>query len=425
MTKDEADYRISQSGGVPWRDLSMEESHRPQRRDIEITGIETAAVVGNFTWGLVKVETNTEHFGLGETHRAPAGLLEFTEGLAVDFVGENPLDINRLTEMFNQNYTTSGRFGQGAWTGIEMALWDLKGKVFEMPVYELLGGKYRDTVRVYCDTHGGEALGQAEAMSVDPREIYTPESYARAARDVVDEGFDALKFDLDVRTHADANVDTATRRLDNQAIEHKVSLVEAVREEIGYEIDLGMDLHWNFTVETAVRLGRKLDQYDLAWIEDPVHPEKLEAQRQVREKLTTPILTGEQVHGPLGFKDLLQEELMDIAAPDVTHCGGIGAMQTIAKQCDNYAIPVAPHNISSPVGTVAGAHLSAAIPNFFALEYHAREVPWWEEMVARTAGSGPIIEDGYIDIPEGPGLGVEINVDVAEAHLVNGAEWFL
>ena len=420
MADDDADYRIPPGGGVPWRDLGVEERHRPPERDMEITGIETMAVAGNFTWGLVKVETDAGHHGIGETFRAESAL-DMAERLIVDLEGENPLDVDRLLELMNQRYTGSGRVGQAAFTAVETALWDIKGKALGVPVYELLGGKYRDEIKLYCDTHGGESLGQAPSR--DPTDVYTPESYARAAREVVDEGFEALKFDLDVLTRRD--VDTAARRLDNEAIEHKVSLVEAVREEVGYDVDLGMDLHWNFTVETAVRLSKRLEPYDLAWIEDPVHPEKLEAQRQVREKVSTPILTGEQVHGALGFKNLLREELLDVAAPDVTHCGGLGPMRDIAKLCDLYGVPVSPHNVSSPVGTVAGAHVSASIPNFFCMEYHAREVPWWDDLVSRTGERGPVLEGGYVDVPEGPGLGVELDPDVVEDHLVEGSESFL
>lgn len=421
MAGDEADYRIPPGGGVPWRDLSVEEHHRPPERDVEITGIETMAVAGNFTWGLVKVETNTEHYGIGETFRAEAAL-DMAERLVVDLAGENPLDIDRLLELMNQRYTGSGRIGQAAFTGIETALWDIKGKVLDVPVYELLGGKYRDEIRIYCDTHGGESLGQA--ASRDPMDVYTPESYARAAREVVDEGFEALKFDLDVPTHRD--IDTAARRLDNEAIEHKVTLVEAVRDEIGYDVDLGMDLHWNFTVETARRVGRKLEPYDLAWLEDPVPPEQLEAHARLAEELHLPILTGENLVTADAFNDYAVAGAMDIAAPDVNKCGGLWELRKIATVCELNGIPLSPHNISSPVGTIAGAHVCAAIPNFLSLEWHARDVPWWGELVDRTdAPDDPIIEDGYIDLPEGPGLGVELDADVVEDHLVEGSTSFL
>jgi L-alanine-DL-glutamate epimerase-like enolase superfamily enzyme len=417
MHDEEPDYRIAPGGGVPWRNMGMEETHRPAERDVEITDVKTMAIAGNFTWGIVKVETDADVYGIGETFRAEAAL-DMAERMSVDLEGENPLDTDRIVELLNQRYTGCGRVGQAAFTAIETACYDIKGKLFDVPVYELLGGKYRDEIKIYCDTHGGESLGKAEAHS--PQEIYTPESYARAAREVVDEGFDALKFDLDVPTHAE--YDEANRRMDNEALEHKVALVEAVRDEIGYDVDLGMDLHWNFTVETAVRLGKKLERFDLAWLEDPVPPEKTEAQRRVTQKLDLPVLTGENLVTPSQFNDAAREGMFDIAAPDVNKCGGLGEYVKIANLCDLYGVPIASHNISSPIGTVAGAHVSAAIPNFLCMEWHSRDVPWWNDLAVRTHGSGPILEDGYIDVPEGPGLGVEIDRELAEEYLVDGYE---
>ena len=393
------DYVIPPGGGVPWIDLTDEEAHRPAERDVSITDIKSMTLQGNFTWHIVQVETDAGITGIGEGRRAwnGPGRLE----------GENPLDIHRLLDMRS-----------GADDGVEMALWDIKGKLLDVPVYELLGGKYRDAVRIYCDTHGGEALGAAQSANADPREVYTPESYARAARAVVDDGFEALKFDLDVKTHAD--VDTAAGRLDNEAIDHKVSLVEAVREEIGYEIDLGFDLHWNFTVETATRLANRLEGYDLAWLEDPVPPTRYDAHRRVREATSVPILTGENLPDPDAFNHLLAAEGTDLAAPDLNNCGGIRNFIQIAHRCDLASVPIAAHNIRSPVATVGAAHACAAIPNFIALEYHGREVPWWGDLVHRTDGSGEVIEEGYVDLPEGPGLGIELDPTVAKAHLIDG-----
>lgn len=417
MTADEPDYRIPQGGGVPWRDLSDDESHRPPERDVKITGINAMAIAGNFTWGIVAVETDSGYRGLGETYRAPRGMLEYVRGLSVDLLGENPLDTDRIAALLNQKYTANGRFGQGAFTAIETACWDIKGKVLGVPVYELLGGKYRDRIQLYCDTHAGEGLGTAEG---DETNLYTPESYARAAEEVINDGFEALKFDLDVPSGRE--IDAAARRLDNEEIDHKVALVEAVRDEIGYGPDLGVDLHWNFTVETAVRLGRKLEPFDLAWLEDPVPPDRIEAQRRVAQQVPVPILTGENAVTDDGFHRLVSAEAMDIAAPDVAKCGGLGEFRKIAIVCDLYGIPIAAHNIASPVGTIAGAHVSAAIPNFISMEFHAREVPWWGDLIRRTHGTGPIIENGSIDVPEGPGLGIEIDWDVAEAHLIGDSE---
>jgi len=411
------EYVVPPGGGVPWRDLRMDEARRPAGRDLEITGLETMALQGNFTWGLVKVETDADHHGIGEVFVGQEAL-DILERDAHLVVGENPLDVDRLSEHVEQNRTAMGTMGQAAFSALETALLDIKGKVLDVPVYELLGGKYRDSVRVYCDAHGGASLGRAGTR--DPREVYTPESYAETAREVVSEGFDALKFDLDVRTHRD--VDTAARRLDNAAIEHKISLIEGVREEIGYAVDLAVDLHWNFTAETAMRLAEKLDPYDLAWIEDPVPPKRTEAHRRVAEATSTPILTGENTVTVDGFNDLVTEDALDIAAPDVNRCGGLWELRKIATVCDLYGVPLAPHNIASPVGTIGGAHAMAAIPNVIALEYHARDVPWWDDLVTRTGESGPVIEDGTIDVPEGPGLGIEIDPDVAAEHLTDDSE---
>jgi L-alanine-DL-glutamate epimerase-like enolase superfamily enzyme len=417
---EEEEYVIPPGGGVPWRDLTMDERGRPPERDIEITGLETMALQGNFTWGLLKVETDTAHHGIGEVFVGQEAL-DILERDAHLVVGENPLDVDRLGEHIEQRRTATGTMGQAAFSALETALLDIKGKVLDVPVYELLGGKYRDSVRVYCDTHAGESLGRAQDR--DPQDVYTPESYADAAREVVEEGFDILKFDLDVRTHR--AVDTAARRLDNAAIEHKAALVEGVREEIGYDVDLAVDLHWNFTAETAMRLTEKLESYDLAWIEDPVPPKRIEAHRRVTGATHTPILTGENTVTVDGFNDLVTEDVIDIAAPDVNRCGGLWELRKIATVCDLYGVPLAPHNIASPVGTVGGVHAMAAIPNVVALEYHARDVPWWDDLVTRTGESGPVIEDGSIDVPEGPGLGIEIDPDVAERYLTDDSELFL
>lgn len=416
---DNQSYQVPTDVSVPWRDLRDAEQHRPPERDIEITGIRTMTVEGCYPWGIVKVETNAGEYGIGETFHGQESL-DVVKRFQKHVIGENPLDIDRITELLNQRYTGAGGIGQSAITGIEIALWDLKGKLLDVPIYELFGGKFRDVIQVYVDTHAGGSVG--ETTSGNANEAYTPEAYAEAARAVVDDGFQALKFDLDVPTPGHREMDAAARRLDNAAIQHKVDLVEAVRAEIGYDVDLGVDLHWNFTVETALRLGEKLERFDLAFIEDPVPPEKLDAQRRVAEQLRTPVLTGENVGKPSGFNDLVANDVLDIAAPDVNKCGGLSALHRIATVCDLYGVPIAPHTLSSPVGVIAGSHICAAVPNFMSIEYRGHDVPWWDDLVTRTGGDGPIIQDGFIDVPEGPGLGVEIDPDVASEYLAADSE---
>lgn len=418
VADEDPEYVVPAGGAVPWRDLRRTERHRPTDRDVTITNVTTAAIRGNFTWGLVRIETDAGVSGLGETFIGEEAL-DIVTRLAPLLEGETPLDTRRLLAHLEQERTNPGSMGQAAFAGIEIALLDIKGKLLDVPVYELLGGAFRESVPIYCDAHAGDSLGAAQQG--DPRDAYQPEAYAAAARSIVEEGFSALKFDLDVPSHPE--VDTAARRLDNAAIEHKVSLVEAVREEIGPEVTLGVDLHWNFTVESATRLARKLEPYDLAWIEDPCPPQRVSAHRRVTSEVHTPILTGENLCTPHEFNQYLPDAL-DIAAPDVVRCGGLHQLVQIADLCDMHGIPLAPHNIASPIGTVAGVHAAAAVPNVIALEYHARDVPWWDDLVTRTGETGPIIEDGRVSLPEGPGLGIELDEAVARDHLVEGTEFF-
>ena len=404
-------------GGVGWRDLRAADQRRDPDRDVAITDIRTAVVEGNFPWVLVRVETDAGEYGLGEAFPGPAS--EFVEFLRPALVGQNPLDVDRLVEHMTQILSGLGGstgYAQAAVSGVEIALWDVAGKVTGLPAYQLLGGKYRDAVRIYADCHAGEHL--AVVATADPREAYAPEAYAATAAAVVDEGFDALKFDLDVRVEP---ADTATRRLSNAAVEHKVNVVEAVRDAVGPAPDVGFDLHWNFSVETATKVARRLEPYDLAWLEDPVPPESPETHRKVTESTSTPILAGENLTRVEGFVPFLTRQAVDVIAPDIQKCGGLLEFRKIATLADAFDVPVAPHNISSPVGTMASVHACAAVPNAFALEWHAREVDWWDEM---RDGDGPLIEDGRIQVPERPGIGVELDPDVVEAHLAPGETLF-
>lgn len=403
-----------------WRDLHRTEQHRPPERDIEITDVKTMGINGNprddggfYTWGIVKVETDTDTYGIGETYRGPESLA-VADTMKPHVIGENPLDPTRINELLSGNYTGSGTIGQSAITAIETACWDVKGKLHDLPVYELLGGKFRDRVKVYSDTDAmAKEHGDAE---------YTPEATAKAARAVVDEGFQVIKFDLDVPTPEHANPDTAARRLDPVEIDHKVAMVEAVRDEIGYDIDLGMDLHWKFTVESARRLGKALEPYDLAFLEDPVHPEKLEAQRRIKHQLDIPILNGENIVTANRFYDLLDRDTLDIAAPDMARCGGLSEFQTIAGICDVFGVIMAPHNLTSPVGTIASVHACAAIPNVYSVEYRGGDAPWWEDIVSRTTSNEPILDNGFITVPDGPGLGIEFEKSAVRNRLTTDSE---
>lgn len=399
-----------------WRNLRTTELNRAPKRDFEIASIDHVVVEGNFMWNLIKVETTTGEYGLGESFSGPIG--EYINLLEPALAGQNPLDVDRLTEDMTQLLSPqSGQTGysQAAISGIETALWDLTGKLTDLPVYQLLGGKYRDEVPVYVDCHAGEAF--AGATEAESPEIYAPDAYATVAQRVVDEGFSALKFDLDVRTE---DVDTAPRRLSNREIQHKVDIVRAVREQIGSEPMLGFDLHWCFTAETAIRLAKEIEDENLAWLEDPVPPENPAVHKKVTDSTRIPILSGENLTRVEGFLPFMTDQSIDIIAPDVQKCGGLLETRKIATLAEAYGIPMAPHNISSPVGTIASVHLCAATPNAFTLEWHSREVDWWDEFY-----EGPdLIQDGSITVPEEPGLGLTIDEEVVSAHLAEGEEMF-
>ncbi|RJT01473.1 mandelate racemase/muconate lactonizing enzyme family protein [Halococcus sp. IIIV-5B] len=400
------------------RDYSDHTDDRHPDRDVEITEINSYVIDGNFEWNLIEIETDAGVTGIGEAYRG-GGIPELVAYTNRFLVGENPLDVERVVKRIIQEMSghggTTGKVVTAA-SGIEIALWDIAGKILGLPVYQLLGSKYRDEIRIYCDTHAGEAYRVADgATAYANDDAYSPEAYADAAAEVTDMGFTALKFDLDLPM--DNTPDRTNGRLTNGAIEHKREIVETVRSEIGYDIDLAFDCHWEYSVESAKRLARELEPFKLMWLEDLLPPENLDAQKAVTASTHTPIATGENRFRVHELSDLLYDQGVDIITPDPTTVGGLAETMKIASRAEENYIPISPHNVCSPIGTMACVHLCAALPNFDVLEYHALEVDWWDDLVAQD---DPLIQDGYIAVPEKPGLGVELDERVASRHLLDG-----
>jgi gluconate/galactonate dehydratase len=375
-------------------------------RDVEITDVQTTMVDGNFPWTLVRLYTDAGVVGTGEAYWG-AGVPELIERMKPFVIGENPLDIDRLFEHLVQKMSGEGSI-EGvtvtAIAGIEVALHDLAGKVLDVPAYQLLGGKYRDTVRVYCDCHT-----ESEA---------DPEACADEAERVVEElGYDALKFDLDVPTGFEK--DRANRHLRPAQIRHKVDIVEQVTERVKADADVAFDCHWTFSAGSAKRLAEAIEPYDVWWLEDPVPPENLEVQEAVTKSTTTPITTGENRYRVTEERRLIENQAVDIIAPDMPKVGGMRETRKVADVANQYYVPVAMHNVSSPVATMASAHVAAAIPNSLAVEYHSYELGWWGDLVEEN-----VIEDGSITVPEEPGLGVTLDMDAVEEHMVDGETLF-
>jgi L-alanine-DL-glutamate epimerase-like enolase superfamily enzyme len=411
---------------------------------MKIKGLKTAVVEGNFDWTYVRIDTDEGISGLGECFFAP-GLTRTLRELSRVIVGQDPRNIRYLFRRLQWATSGAGSVAgtiYNAITGIEMALWDLTGKALGVPIYRLLGGKFRDNVRIYADCHAGESLESLDAVlysrpaswadgngSHEPksffdtktdRVVFTPEMYGERAKQMAAQGFTALKFDLDVPNPYVA--DAHNRCLSNREIDYILSLVAGVREAVGSDLDIAVDCHWRLNLNDARKLAAGLEEFRLMWMEDPLPPWSTEEFRELKMTTRTPIATGENLYVFEGFRPLLERQALSVVCPDLQKAGGLNEARRIAEFADSYNIPVAPHNISSPIGTMASVHFCAATPNFLALEYHASDVPFWNDLL--TGADGPLIRDGHIAVPEGPGLGVSLNEDVARRYARPGEPFF-
>jgi L-alanine-DL-glutamate epimerase-like enolase superfamily enzyme len=248
----------------------------------------------------------------------------------------------------------------------------------------------------------------------------TPDGYRQQALAKRAEGFTALKFDLDVP--GTEGFDPHNRVLTNRGIDHMVSLIGAVHDAVGKDTDIAVDCHWRYNASDVVKVARELEPFRLLWLEDPVPPSNVSALKEVSSKVRVPIATGENLFLFEGFQEIIAQHALSVVTPDLQKVGGLAVGQSIAQFADVHTMPIAPHNISSPVGTLASAHLCASIPNFLVLEYHASQVPFWNDLIEGV--SKPLIHNGYITITEKPGLGVTLNEEVARRYARKGEPFF-
>jgi L-alanine-DL-glutamate epimerase-like enolase superfamily enzyme len=410
---------------------------------VKITRVTTAVVEGNFDWTLVRVESDEGVCGLGESFLAP-GLTAIIRALGRLLIGEDPRQVEPLTRKLRLATAPSASGGGAvlhAITGIETALWDLSARALGVPLYRLFGGAFRTRVRIYADCHAGEALESFDEVLMSRRPSWespggpeeseahwdpveragarTPESYARRAREMADRGFTALKFDIDLPRMA--GEDLHARTIAPAQMDRQVELIRAAVSAVEGRAEVAFDCHWRYAPHDALRLARRLEKLPVLWLEDPVPPENVAAMASVAQGTTTPIATGENTYLAQGFAPLIEQGAVDIVAPDLQKAGGLSEARRIAELADRYYLPLAPHNISSPIGTLASAHMCAAIPNFIALEWHAADVPFFDSMLA---GGHPIISDGHIDLGDAPGLGVELDLDVCRRYARRGEPFF-
>ena len=343
-------------------------------------------------WVIVKVYTDEGLTGVGEAtleykERALTGAVEH---LRDALLGKNPLEIERhYHDLYRDAYWRGGAVLMSALSAVECALWDLLGKHLGVPVYQLLGGKMRDAVRIYVN---GWFAGAK-----------TPEEFGEKAKIAVQRGVTAMKWDPFGNNYLE---------ISNPELRRAMACVEAVREAAGPDVDLLIEGHGRFNVPTAIRIARELEPFHPMFFEEPVPPDNLEALKAVREKSPVAIAAGERLYTLRSFKDLFAMGAADYIQPDVSHAGGIMELKKIAAAAEAYYIPFAPHNPSGPVANAATLQLAACCPNFSILEIMYSDVEWRKDVTDETLEYA----DGYLKIPDKPGLGIEIHEEACLAH---------
>jgi L-alanine-DL-glutamate epimerase-like enolase superfamily enzyme len=412
---------------------------------MRIESVTTAVVEANYDWTIVRVRGEDGACGWGEAFCGP-GLTQTIRELAPLLEGQDARQIEPLVRRLHLATAHASRGGTTfhAISGIEAALWDLAARAHDVPLWQLFGGRFRERVRIYADCHAGEALTSYSAILVSRRlpwmesrpeavgdepevhwapaegtDVYTPEAYAARALAMAELGFTALKFDLDLPLLP--NEDLHSRTISAAQLERQVTLAQATVEAVAGRAEVAFDLHWRYAPADALRLAHALEQLPLLWLEDPTPPHDLVSIARICERTTTPICTGENLYGLEGFAALVDRGGVDILAPDIQKVGGLGETRRIAAYGDVHSLPIAPHNISGPIGTLASAHVCASIPNFLALEWHAASVPFFDGLV--TLGR-PLIVDGYVELPDAPGIGAEPDLDACRPYARPGEPFF-
>ncbi len=389
--------------------------------DLKITDMRIAEITGApFRVPLIRINTNQGIAGLGEVRDGASK--RYALFLKSRLLGENPCNVERVFKKIKQ-FGYHGRQGGGV-SGVEMALWDLAGKAYGVPVYQLLGGKYRKKVRLYADT--------AFSREAD---VFASRLKAR-----VMQGFTFLKMDLSIRMIAN-EPDVLTRpgkpdlgsyrntahpftriQLTRKGIDRLVEFTARIREVIGYEIPLAADHFGHIGVNSCIRLGRALEPYQLAWLEDMVPWQYTDMWKEITRSIDVPTLTGEDIYLKEEFIKLIDQRAVDLVHPDLATAGGILETKKIGDYAEEHGVAMAMHFAGSPVSFLANVHCAAATQNFVALEHHSVDIPWWEDLV--TGVEKPLDKDGLARVPETPGLGVELNEDVVKEHLYEGEGYF-
>jgi L-alanine-DL-glutamate epimerase-like enolase superfamily enzyme len=392
---------------------------------LKITDLRVATVVkpGPSPCTIIRIDTNQGVYGLGEVRDGASPT--YVLFLKSRIVGENPLQLDKIFRKIKQ-FGGHARQGGGV-SAIEMALWDIAGKVYNAPVYAIVGGgKFRDKIRIYADT----------TESKDPK-IYAQRMKER--KEVM--GLTWLKMDLGIEMVADTP-DTVTNPTDieqwkpnqlphpllamevtDKGIAMLEQYVAAVREAVGMEIPLSMDHLGHLGVKSIVRLGKAYEKYNLSWMEDVIPWTFTDLLKQIADESPTPILTGEDIYLKEPFEVLCEKHAVGKIQPDLATSGGVLETHKIGDMAEKYGVPMVLHFAGTPVGCMASVHCAAATQNFLTLENHSLDVLWWSSMIEEGVKT-PIVNHGWIEVPDRPGLGVTLNEDVVRQHLAPGTGYF-
>ncbi len=412
--------------------------------ELRITGFSHHTVQANFEWTFVRVYAG-ELYGTGEAGPAP-GIGEVTERLGRILVGEDALKVNRLHQKLRWATLYAGTTAYHVISAIDIALYDLVGKYLNVPIYVLLGGD-RTEVPVYVDAHGGKGLEAmdstltpvqppwlAEASGVERgrltaptpvhgrltaeawNEDYSPEAYSRRARELKTEGWRAIKFDLDVPTPYSDPRRLRSGRLTNAEVDYLASLARAAREAVGDDVDLMFDLHWRYDVNTAISLCRSLEPLRPHWVEDPTPAvttlTNIDELRVVSQRCGAPVEVGENMYTAYQFRELIGVGPL-VWGPDVAKVGGVTEMRRVMELASIYDVEVSPHNIGSPIATMAAAHAASASNTFGFLEFHGHDLPFWERLARGRRRLIDLSSGAVIRLSDEPGLGVELDEEEA------------
>lgn len=397
---------LSAGALAPFRALAA-----PARGRMKIADLRAMTLQGPRTYTLVKVLTDSGLYGIGEAYGSPAvGVKEGVLELREYFIGKDPLEIDALYTGLGSRTDGSAHMLLRAVSGIEIALWDLAGKILNAPVYTLLGGKFRDRVRMYHDE--------------GPRNLLEPSSCAEWADKMKKEkaGWTAFKFGPP-RSNAriDRARDGANRLLTTKEIRDIAVAFENCRNAIGDDYDIICHCHWEYDLRAAIELSEAIAPIKPLWLEDPMPPDFSESWVKLRNVSKTPIGMGENLSRRHGFKDFILRQGCDIVQLDVRNTGGLLESRKIADLADLFYLPLAAHNTGSVVANMATVHWAASVRDFLAAETLIGLGNWMDDVILHD---GPIVKDGFIEVPGKPGLGIELNKDVVKANLARGEKYW-